>query len=708
MAAIYKRELKSFFHSFVGWLYVAVMIAVMGIYFSLCNMLVGYPTISYVLQSVVFMIVFTIPILTMRSLSEERKYRTDQLILTSPVSVGRIVLGKYFALTTVFVIPLIIIGLTPPILMFAGEFQTGLSYTSLLGFFLYGCLGLAVGLFISSLTESVVIAAVLTLIIMFAGYIMSGLCSIISTSGTSAFADYAAKVLKCFDMVGRFDALSSGYFEVEAVVYYVSFTAFILFCTAQSIQKRRYAFAGKGIKIGAYSIFNIFAAAALTILVNTGLNYIPEQYISYDVTVNKLFTLTDDTVELVSNLSQDVTVYVLVDEDSKDGDLDRTLQQLKGYNDHIHIEYISPVANPMFYYKYTDTQPVNNSLIIVGENASMVVDYNDMYLYQMDYYTYNNELVGYDGEGQIVSALARVAVSDVPKFYMISGHDEWVFDDTFLNALYKENVTCETLNLYAVDAVPEDAYGIIINAPNNDYSNDDKEKILSYLEQGGNAFIIIPQAQIYTPMDNFEQIIGYYGVSIVDGLIVESDRGLYYQSPYDLFPNIEYEDITEQIYDGTVFAPISRGLAYDEDSEDVIYQPLLATSSESFSKTNVQGLEDYRKTDADIDGPFVIAMEAEKPAANGEVTKAVIVSTEEMFTAEADNVVPGYNVKLFGNIVANLADHDTSMGIPVKYYEIGNFAFSARTVFLAGVLIFLMVIVCLVSGLVIWISRRRR
>lgn len=708
MAAIYKRELKSFFHSFVGWLYVAVMIAVMGIYFFLCNMLVGYPTISYALQSVVFIIVFTIPILTMRSLSEERKYKTDQLILTSPVSVSQIVFGKYLALMTVFVIPLIIIGLTPPILMYVGEFQTGLSYTSLLGFFLYGCLGLAVGLFISSLTESVVIAAVFTLIIMFVGYIMSGLCSIISTSGTTAFAGYAAKILSCFDMVSRFDSLSSGYFEVDAIVYYVSLTAFILFCTVQSIQKRRYAFAGKGIKIGAYSIFNILVAGVLTILVNIGLNYVPEQYISYDVTVNKLFTLTDDTVQLVSNLSQDVTIYVLVDEDSKDADLDRTLQQLRGYSDHIQVEYVSPVANPMFYYKYTDIQPATNSLIVVGDYASTVVDYNDMYMYQMNYYTYSNELVGYDGEGQIVSALARVVVADVPKFYMISGHDEWAFDETFLNALYKENVTYETLNLYAVDAVPEDAYGVIINAPYSDYSNDDMGKILSYLEQGGNAFIIIPQAQINTEMENFEQIVGYYGVSIVDGLIVESDRGLYYQSPYDLFPNIVYDAITEQIYDGTVFAPISRGLAYDEDSEDVIYRPLLTTSDESFSKTNILNLEDYRKADTDIDGPFVIAMEAEKPAANGEVTKAVIVSTEEMFTSEADNVVPGYNAKLFGSIVADLADRDVSMGIPVKYYEIGNFAFSARTVFLVGVLIFLMVIFCLSSGLVIWIRRRRK
>lgn len=708
MTAIYKRELRAFFHSFIGWLYVAVMSAVIGIYFFICNMLVGYPTISYMLQMSVFLIVFTIPILTMRTLSEERKNKTDQLILTAPISVGKIVIGKYLALMTVFAVPLVFVALTPVILMQVGEFQVGLSYTSLLGFFLYGCLGLAVGLFVSSLTESVVIAAVLTLVFMFAGYIMGGICSIISASGTTAFADIIVKVLHCFDMVGRFDILSSGYFEVEAVVYYVTFTAFIIFCTVQAIQKRRYAFAGRGIKLGAYSIFNILVAAAAVILVNIGLNYVPEQYTSFDVTVNKLFTLTEDTVQFVGDLSQDVTIYVLVDETSKDSDVDRMLQQVKGYSDHIQVKYVSPVSNPMFYYKYTDIQPTTNSLIVVGENASAVVDYNDLYVYEINYYTYESEMVGIDAEGQIVSAIVRVASEDTPKFYTVIGHNELAYDVQFTNALFKENVTCEDLALYAVDEIPSDADAVIFNAPTSDYSEDDMEKVLKYLEQGGKAFIIIPQVQVYAKMEYFEQIIDYYGVSIVDGIIAESDRSHYYQTPYDLFPNIEYEDITQRIYNGTVFAPISRGLAYDADSEDVRYIPFLTTSSESFSKTDVFNLEDYRKSDADIDGPFVIGMEVEKLTQSGEISKAVIVGAEQMFTTEADDFVPGYNVKLFGSIIASLADRENSIVIPVKYYEIGNLIFSARAVAVVFVVIVLLAIGCLIAGLIIWLRRRRK
>ena len=706
MTAIYKRELKAYFCSVIGWLYLAVMMAVMGIYFYLLNLLVGYPTISYMLQSVVFLIVFTIPILTMRSLAEERKYKTDQLILTAPISVGKIVMGKYLALVTLFAIPLVLLGITPLILGSVGEFQLGLSYTSLLGFLLYGCLGLAIGLLASSLTESVVVSAILTLVFMFAGYIMSGFSGIISAYGTTAFSDFAVKILNCFDMVGRFDILSSGYFDVGAVIYYITFTAFVLFCVTQSIQKRRYAFAGKGIKMGAYSIFNILVATALTILVNAGLNYVPEQYTSFDVTVNKIFTLTEDTIQYVKNLSRDVTIYVLADDNSKDGDVDLMLKNLQGYSEHIQVEYVSPIANPMFYYNYTSAQPSENSLIVVSGNESMVIDYYDLYVFQTDYTTYESEVVGSDIEGQLVSAIMRVTAGDTPKFYMLLGHNELVFDEKFQGALTKENIDYEYIQLNTMDEIPEDADAIVINAPISDYSEDEVDKVLSYLNNGGNAFIIPTWTE--ENMGNFEQILEYYGVSLVDGVIVETDRSRYYQSPYNLIPNIIYEDITQSIYDGTVLAPLSRGLNYDEYSEDIWYIPFLTTSEDAFSKTDMLSLQDFDKGSQDIDGPFVIGMKIEKPAQSGEISQAVIVATEQMFSEDTDNVVPGYNVKLFGGIIASLAEREITVTVPIKYYEIGNLVFSAETVKVASRIILVIVIACIVLAIYIPLTRRHK
>ncbi len=708
MTAIYKRDLKSFFHSFIGWLYLAVTFFMMGLYFYVYNMIYGYPTISFVLQSVVFLFIITVPIITMRSLAEDRKYKTDQLILTAPVSVGKIVLGKYLALVTLLAIPVILIGLMPFALMRAGTFQMGISYSALTGFFLYGCLALAIGLFVSSLTESVVISAVSTLGILFVGYIMTGICGLISSTGTTAFAEFISKILSAFDMIGRFDRLCTGYFDLTAVLYYITFTAFMLFATMQSIQKRRYSISEKGVRFGAYSLGAVLLAAALTVTVNILASRLPEKYTAFDMTSNKMYTLTEDTKQLVSGIDKDVTIYVLVDETAKDVDLDKTLTQIGELSDHVTIQYVSPVTNPKFYYNYTEEQPSNNSLIVVSDSGSKVVDYQYLYTIGTDFLTGEYQVTGYDGEGQILAALSYVLSDEIPKFYIIqSGHGELQFEDIFLNALDKENVAYETLALYSVEEIPSDAQGIIINAPTSDYSKEDADKVIAYLEQGGNAFLIPTWTD--AEMQNFESVLDFYGISLAEGVIVEQDKNFYnIQSPYNLIPKINDDEVTQKIAGQSVFAPLSRGLLYDDERDDIHYTPLLETSDSAFSKVDISAAQYFVKQEEDIDGPFVIAMEAEKATASGNTSKAYIVATEYLFTSDADEMFPGNNMKLFGSMVSALSDRTVSTFIPVKYFTGGYLIFNAAVILLAEILAVIVIPAgCLVIGFIIWFKRRR-
>lgn len=707
MKAIYKRELKSYFCSFTGWLFVAVNLFVMGLYFIVYNMLMGYPTIAYVLQSIVFTFIVTIPILTMRTLSEERKNKTDQLILTAPVSAGKIVLGKYFALVTVLFLPTAFMGILPLFLMQGGEFRLGVSYASLLGFFLYGCLALAVGLFLSSLTESVVIAAVLSFGALFLGYIMPGISNLLTTTGTSAVTTVIGNILSCFDMVSRFDTLSSGYLELEAVVYYLTATGLALFCTAQTIQKRRYNVSGGGLKIGAYSVTGILLMIALTVAVNLGLNYVPEQYSSFDLTENRLYALTDETKAFLSELSEDVTIYVLAEEGAGDTDLSKTLERMADQSGHIIVKYVSPAKNPNFYQNYTDAQPSSNSLIVEGQKRSTVVDYGDIYAYEMDYSTYSYQTTGYDGEGQTVSAIAYVTTEDMPVFYTIGGHGELELEEKFLNTITKENVAYETLMLHTVDEIPEDAQGVILNAPTGDYTKEDAEKIIAYLQKGGNALIVSTMAE--GEMTNFKSILDFYGISEVDGTIVEQDRNFYYQNPYYLFPEIASAEVTEPLSDGLVFAPFSKGLSYDDTTDEIHYTPLLTTSSSAFSKTDITDNSDYSKGADDIDGPFTVSVEVEKSTEDGGVSHAFVVGGESLFTSLADEMAPGNNVKLFSSMISSLADHESSVAIPVKSLSMPNLVFKAQTAYIAAVLCVIVIpLATLTAGLVIWLRRRRR
>lgn len=160
MKAIYKREVSSYFNSMIGWIFVAVLTVFIGIYFFAYNLFQGYPYFSLSLGSSLFIFMVVVPILTMRSMADERHTKTDQLLLTAPVSVTAVVLGKYFAMLTVFAVPVAIACLCPLIIALNGTAFLLADYGAILAFFLLGAVEIAVGMLISSLTESQIIAAV--------------------------------------------------------------------------------------------------------------------------------------------------------------------------------------------------------------------------------------------------------------------------------------------------------------------------------------------------------------------------------------------------------------------------------------------------------------------------------------------------------------------------------------------------------------------
>lgn len=187
MLAIYKRELKSYFTSMIGPIFIAVAVIFTGIYFMIYNLNVGYQYFSYALGSTLFIYILLVPILTMRSLSEERRSKTDQLLLTSPITVNQMVLGKYLSMVTVFAIACLIFCICPVIVTFGGAGHLASDYASIFVFFVCGCVFIAVGMLVSSLTESPVIAAVGTLGILLLLYFMSSLTGYIPTTAVGSF-----------------------------------------------------------------------------------------------------------------------------------------------------------------------------------------------------------------------------------------------------------------------------------------------------------------------------------------------------------------------------------------------------------------------------------------------------------------------------------------------------------------------------------------
>ena len=185
MLAIYKRELKSYFHSMTGCVFIAFLVMFTGIYFMAYNLNAGYPYFSYTLSGSLIVFLVGIPLLTMRSFSEERKTKTDQLLLTAPVSLTKVVLGKYFAMVTVLAVPNVIFCLFPLLIKRQGTAYLLVDYSSIAVFFLLGCVYLAIGMFMSSLTESQIIAFISTVGILLLLYLWDGILSFLPGSALS-------------------------------------------------------------------------------------------------------------------------------------------------------------------------------------------------------------------------------------------------------------------------------------------------------------------------------------------------------------------------------------------------------------------------------------------------------------------------------------------------------------------------------------------
>ncbi len=708
MLAIFKREFKSYFQNVIGWLFVAALLAVYGLYFYVYNLKNGYPYISYDLNGIGFIMMIAVPILTMRSLSDEKKTKTDQLMLTSPVSVGKIVAGKYFAMAAVYTIDIALFALSPLVLSIYGKVALSEAYVALFGYWLYGLSCIAVGLFISSISESVIISAILTFAALFLSYMMQSITGLISSSG-----NLLTKVLNCFDLYTPFENFVSGCFSVTSAAYYVTVILLLCFLTTQSIQKRRWAFSKKMIGTGAFSAGMIVIMCAICVVVNLVLTALPAKYTSIDCSATKLYSLTNDTKDRVSKLDEDITIYVLNSKKSKDAKIDETINRYKDLSSYIKVKYVDPATSPKFYQDYTDTTPTTNSLIIESKNRSKVIDYNDIYEYDSSsyYYGYQSQssITGYDAEGQITSAIEYVTMDadELPVIYQITGHNETEIGSNFQSVVSKANANLKSLELFNEEKVPEDATAIIINSPTVDFNDEDAQKVIDYLNGGGKALIVGCYAY-NDELANFNKILSAYNVSFKTGVVAENDSSKYYQNPLYLLPTVETTDYTSDATDGYVFLAGSCAISYPEDTDDVTYTKLLSTSDSAVLKKDWKNITTSKAEDADENGPFTTGL-----AVNDSSTGASIVvfGTPYVVDDSYDNAVSGNNADMFKDVITSMTGNVelASSVIPVKDYTLSNITINTLQAVVTGLIIMIAVpILLIIIGIVVWVMRRKK
>lgn len=713
MLAIFKREFKSLFWNITGWLFIGITLALFGLYFFVYNLSYGYPYISYSLSAIAFLFMVTVPILTMRVLAEEKHAKTDQLLLTAPISVGKIVLGKFLALALVYTICIGVICVAPLVLMIFGEVPLAETYVGILGFWLYGLATIAIGTFVSSLTESQVISAVVSFGLIFVGYMMSSICSVISSSG-----NLLTKILGCYDLYTPLDDFFNGTLSVTGIVYYLSVIALALFLTEQMIQKRRWTISRNMISTSVFSTGMIAIVVALTVVVNLIASALPETYTQIDATSQKLYSITKDTEKYLDTLKDDVTLYVMVNKNSKDDNVDRTLQKYASASKHVKVKYVDPNVSPTFASKYTDSDVTSNSIIVVCGDRSKVIDYNsDIYEYSYDS-SYNYSVTGYDCEGQVTAAIQYVTSESTTNVYELTGHDESTLSGDFSEVFQKRFMNVGSLSLLTVDAIPEDCQAIFITAPQSDLSEDDLSKLSQYLGNGGKIYLSIDYSK-WNDLTNFKKLLSDNNIETTESLLAETDRSYYYQSPFYLLPNVENTEVSSSVAGMTqVFVPYSVGLTYTgEDDSNVT--SFMTTSDTTIAKAaaNIAAVQSQADAaniasvqDGDTQGQYSLGM----MVTNEKGGELCVLGSAMMCTDSANQIVSGHNVTLFNGIVNALVttddgNSDNAVVIAAKDYTVSNLTVSANAMLVYGILwgIF-MPIVLIIIGIIVWARRRKR
>lgn len=286
MMAVFRREVGAYFRGVLGYLLAAFLLVFAGIYCMAYNLSGYYANFEYVLSGIAFIYLIAVPIISMRTVAEEKRQKTDQLLYALPIRLADVVVGKYLAMLVVLAVPCLMMVTYPLILSQFGTVSFTTAYGALLAFFLLGACLLSIGLFISSTTESQVAAAVITLVTMLLLYFMTSLSSFISTDASAslvaltvlalvfaavvylltknpivavlvagagiiglqlwyradaaAFSGLFGSMLAAISVFDRFNTFVEGVFDLTAIVYYLSIIGVFLFLTVQSMEKRRW------------------------------------------------------------------------------------------------------------------------------------------------------------------------------------------------------------------------------------------------------------------------------------------------------------------------------------------------------------------------------------------------------------------------------------------------------------------------------------
>ena len=452
----------------------------------------------------------------------------------------------------------------------------------------------------------------------------------------------------------------------------------------------RQSFSSRKFKMGGFQTLTMVIVVIVVIVLNL---MVGKLNITVDLSSDKIFSLTDETKNMLSGLGDDISIYYMVQSGKEAAAVEKVLDEYDRFA-RIHIEKKDPVIYPNFAKDFTDDE------------------IKDLF-HGLDYSTYS-QTNSLDAEGKITAAIMGVTSADTKKIYVLSGHGETELGEECSDILEKSNMATEVFDSSKADKVPEDCDILILNGPKYDLTKEEYDILSSYLQDGGKAMIYLnPEAE---SQPNFKKLLKDYGLDVVNGYIVDASQSMSANLPTILQPTMKEHDITADVQDGSVFQAISVGMTSDEKVRSTLkIETILQSSDSSFSRVD-QKLKTVEKADSDISGPFITAAAvtdtySEKKKGAGYATKLFVMGN---CLNEYNQVFIGSNQygnrTMLLNTLGWLAGSETNtLAIPVRSLDTETVRMEAGTIAFWIVFLVVLLPLCLLGiGFVIWYRRRKR
>jgi ABC-type uncharacterized transport system involved in gliding motility, auxiliary component len=452
----------------------------------------------------------------------------------------------------------------------------------------------------------------------------------------------------------------------------------------------------KQIKYGLKSSITILIVIAFLICLNLFVNKFD---LKYDLTKEKLYTVSEQTKKIIDNVNQKINIYVLASKENTNLITTKLIEQYKTKN--INVEYKDTEKYPDFVKKFETTDQISpNSIIVSGENKYKVIDFNDLVSYDYDYSTFQTKVKSIDVEPELTNAIRYVTSNQTPVIYKLIGHGEQNLNEDYKKQIELANYEIKDLDLIGQTKIPDDCKIIFITTPQRDWTQEEMQAIDKFLQDGSAIFCI---DYVKDEFINMTSLMKKYNFEFGKSIIIENNSSNFTgNNNLYLIPNYTENEISHEFEEKhyKLLVPFCQNIFINDDEN---IKALLESSDNSYGKTNLES-QSITKEANDIDGPLNIAVLAEK-----ENSKIIAIGSTSILDSNINSYVGGTNCDFIISSINYLNGQSDNLYIPPKTHETNHINFTQKQIIListASTLLFPCII--FIIGIVIIRKRRQK